>query len=255
MASARKLWLILSFAGAALSARPQSLARRHAQDDIALPPLVPAKIKLTDAPGDARGKLVKIRYGPYVLRPNSMYPSGPLDYSQSPKVYKPCDECFLGAFQGGMEYADGSDANVDTGVYLHHFVVINNGKPDWLCPAMTFPNGKTRFRPQYVYNSGNERPPVRLNSKRDYGMRVDKTDTFGASVEILNMSNKTKTVYTTVIYEVIPLDTPGYREATHLRIDVLMCGGSHVAATRGAYKYTSPDYTSPYEGYILHVDG
>jgi hypothetical protein len=86
-------------------------------------------------------------------------------------------------------------------------------------------------------------------------MRVDKGDKFSALTEIMNMSNRTQTVYTTVIYEVVPIDTPGYREATHLRVDVWHCGGSDVPAKRGAYKWTSPNITSPYSGVILHSDG
>jgi hypothetical protein len=232
-----------------------TIARRHTLDEIDLPPLVPPKIRLTDEPNDPRGKLVKMRYGPYVLRPNSTYPSSRLDRVNSPTIYKPCEECFLGAFQGGLEYENGSIANVDTGVYLHHFVVVNNNKPDWLCGSYRDENTGTYYPAQYVYNSGNERPPVRLNSRYEYGMLVNKTDTFGAAVELMNMSNETKTVYATVIYEVIPPDTPGYKEATHLRIDVLFCGGSHIAAKTGAYTYNSMNYTSPYAGHILHSDG
>jgi hypothetical protein len=211
--------------------------------------MVPAKIKVTDAPADPRGKLVKLRYGPYHLKPNAMYPSGPGDWRAAPPIGKPCKECFLGAFQGGIEYEDGTEANVDSGVYLHHFVVVNANKPDWLCGGMGLPNR------QYIYNSGNERPPVRLNSKYDFGMRVDAQDKFTAMTEIINMSNKNKTVYTTVIYEVIPIDTPGYREATHLRMDVLLCGGSHVRAKAGAYTYQSAEYANPYSGVVLHNDG
>jgi len=86
-------------------------------------------------------------------------------------------------------------------------------------------------------------------------MRVDENDEFGAMTEIMNMSNDNKDVYVTIIYEYVPLATPGYRAATHLRIDITECGGSHVAAKRGAYQYSSPEWESPYAGVILHSDG
>jgi hypothetical protein len=251
MASTKKLWLaaLLSFATltpavplAAVDVRTEPLER--------LPQSVPQKIKITDKPADPAGKLVKLRYGPFTLPPNSMVSALP-EQVGGPKIHTPCKECYLGAFQGGLEYEDGSEANVDTGAYLHHFVIVNNDKPDWLCGLRT----GGMFRSQYVYNSGNERPPVRLNTKHKFGMRVDKGDTFSAASEIMNMSNDTKVVYATVIYEVIPLSTPGYREATHLRIDVWQCGASDVPAKHGAYKYTSPSFTSPYSGVILHNDG
>jgi hypothetical protein len=220
------------------------------EEDIILPASVPHKILITDKPSDPNGKMVKIRYGPFTVPAMSMFTPLPEMFGGA-AIHKPCEECFLGKFQGGMEYEDGSEANVDTGMYMHHFVITNTGKPDWLCGLR---KGGS-FRNQWVYNSGNERPPVRLNSKYKFGMRVDKEDTFEAVGEIMNMSNETKTVYATTIYEVVPLDTPGYREATHLRLDVWQCGGSDVPAKKGAYTYTSPDWTSPYSGLILHNDG
>ncbi|QDS69179.1 hypothetical protein FKW77_000002 [Venturia effusa] len=219
-------------------------------DEIKLPQGVPRKIRMTDKPNDPAGKLVKVRYGPFSLPPNSVFTALP-EAAGGVKIHKPCEECYLGAFQGGLEYEDGSDANVATGPYLHHFVIVNNNKPDWVCGLRS----RSMYRPQYVYNSGNERPPVRLNTKHKFGMRVDYEDTFSAAGELMNMSNETKIVYATTIYEVIPLDAPGYREATHIRVDVWMCGASDVPAKSGAYKYTSPEWKSPYAGVMLHSDG
>lgn len=238
------LALLLSLAPAALSTPILP------PDDIVLPASVPQKIKITDKPSDPNGKMVKIRYGPFTIPANAMFAPLP-ELAGGVKIEKPCEECYLGKFQGGLEYEDGSEANVDTGMYMHHFVITNTGKPDWLCGLRT--GGS--FRNQWVYNSGNERPPVRLNSKYKFGMRVDKADTFETVAEIMNMSNETKTVYATTLYEVVPLDTPGYREATHLRLEVWQCGGSDLPAKKGAYTYTSPNWTSPYAGVILHNDG
>ncbi|KAF2671726.1 hypothetical protein BT63DRAFT_422253 [Microthyrium microscopicum] len=246
-----KTWLtaLLYLAGLSITSATPMVAG-NTPDDIQLPPSVPPKIKLTDKPADPSGKLVKVRYGPFDLPPNAMFSALPPQFGGA-VIHKPCDECFLGAFQGGMEYEDGSEANVNNGAYLHHFVVVNNNKPDWLCGLSVSGMG----RPQFIYNSGNERPPVRLNTKHKFGMRVDKGDSFSALTEIMNMSNQTQRVYVTTIYEVVPLETPGYREATHLRADVWHCGGSDVPAKMGAYHWTSPNITSPYSGVILHNDG
>jgi hypothetical protein len=247
-----RVWLLalLGFARVAIALPAATDVSPEPLKYVTLPPSVPQKIRVTDKPADPAGKLVKMRYGPFKLPPNSVVSALP-EFAGGPKISKPCEECYIGAFQGGLEYEDGSEANVDTGMYLHHFVLVNNNKPDWLCGLRI----GSLFRSQYVYNSGNERPPVRLNSKYKFGMRFDKEDTLGAAAELMNMSNETKTVYSTVIYEVVPLDTPGYNEATHLRIDVWQCGGSDVPAKKGAYKYTSPNFTSPYSGHILHTDG
>jgi hypothetical protein len=217
---------------------------------VPLPEGVPRKIELTDKPNDPAAKLVKVKYGPFRVPPNSMFSNLPV-YAGGAEIHKPCETCWLGAFQGAMEYEDGSDANVESGIYMHHFVIVNENKPDWLCGI----RAGGLFRNQWIYNSGNERPPVRLNTKHKFGMRVDKPDRFSALGEIMNMSNETKTVYTTVTYEVVPIDTPGYREATHLRLDGWICGGSDLPAKKGFYQYHSANWTSPYSGVILHNDG
>jgi Stress up-regulated Nod 19 len=216
-----------------------------------LPAGVPTKIKLTDKPADPAGKLVKLRYGPFTVPPNSIFSNYP-ELMGGAKIAKPCEECFIGAFQNALEFEDGTDAMANSGMYLHHFVIVNENKPDWLCGL----RAGGLFRPQFIYNGGNERPPVRLNSKDKFGMRIDKEDRFNALGEIMNMSNKTQTVYTTIIYEVVPIDTPGYREATHLRIDGWMCGdNSELPTKKGHFQYHSANWTSPYAGKVLHVDG
>jgi hypothetical protein len=215
-----------------------------------LPPGVKSKILVTDKPNDPAAKLVKIRHGPFIVPPNTLFQGLP-EIAGGPKIAKPCDECFLGALQGGLEYEDGSEANADSDMFLHHLVISNDAKPDWLCGLRLV----GVLRPQWMYNTGNDRSAVRLNGKHKFGMRVDKPDRFSATIELMNMSNVTKTVYTTMIYEVVPINTPGYREATHLRMDLWMCGGSDIPAKLGSYEYHSANWTSPYSGVILHNDG
>jgi len=129
-------------------------------DNKKLPKNVPGKITMLSEPSHPEAKLVKKRYGPYKTRANSMYNGMPF-FGQDSDLEKPCEDCYITAFQGGMEYEDGSNANVDTGIYLHHFVLGNMNKEDAVCGR----KGGGRYRREYLYNSGNERPPVRLNGK------------------------------------------------------------------------------------------
>jgi hypothetical protein len=219
--------------------------------DIQLPPGVPPKVLATGTPIDPAGKIVKMRYGPFKIAPGTMFQSVP-SFVGGPKIPKPCEECFITSLQGGMEYEDGSEANVDSGIYQHHFALVNLDKPDWLCGLEL----GGWMRSQWIYNGGNEHPPVRLNAKHKFGVKVDKGDQWIGLHEVMNMGNVTKTVYATMVYEVVPLTTPGYREATHLRLGVWHCSQvDEIPAKRGAYKYTSPVWTSPYSGVVLHNDG
>ena len=65
---------------------------------------------------EERPNVVKIRYGPYNIKANSE------EEFFITKMKKPCDDCWITAFQGGLEYVNGTVANADTGAWLHHMV-------------------------------------------------------------------------------------------------------------------------------------
>ncbi len=53
--------------------------------------------------------------------------------SPSPASPKPCTNCFLLEFQPDLVYADGTSANLDTGMMLHHAVFFAAGRQDPTC--------------------------------------------------------------------------------------------------------------------------
>ncbi len=66
---------------------------------------------------------------------------------------------------------------------------------------------------------------MRLNSKRRYGLDFGATPArFGGVLEILNENKKPITVYLTITWEWVPKETPGYKPAEMLWIDVTSCG-------------------------------
>jgi hypothetical protein len=40
--------------------------------------------------------------------------------SPSPSIDKPCQKCMIVGMNAGLEFADGSDANTDNKMWLHH---------------------------------------------------------------------------------------------------------------------------------------
>jgi hypothetical protein len=74
------------------------------------------------------GNVVKLRYGPYMVRANSE--ANPIILN----LKKPCESCWVTAMQGGLEYADGKIANADTGAWLHHMVRLTKPKS---CTALS----------------------------------------------------------------------------------------------------------------------
>jgi hypothetical protein len=61
------------------------------------------------------GKVVKIRQGPFKVEPGQQL-SSELQWDAGPQM--PCRDCYLTAIQGGLEYADGTPAELNTGAML-----------------------------------------------------------------------------------------------------------------------------------------
>ena len=60
-------------------------------------------------------KTIKLRYGPYKVSKASMVWNN-IDVS----VDKPCQDCMIIGMNAGLEYPNGTNANIDSGMWLHH---------------------------------------------------------------------------------------------------------------------------------------
>jgi hypothetical protein len=86
--------------------------------------------------GEFKLQQVKIRYGPYNIPANeALEPQtastigigrerGGLTNVPTSNIQKPCSDCLVTSMRAGLENEDGEDLNVDTGVMLHHMVVM-----------------------------------------------------------------------------------------------------------------------------------
>jgi hypothetical protein len=82
------------------------------------------KVELTARTKTEGAKTIKMRYGPYKVpnmkSKNLLNEGGSLWNFGDTEVPKPCDMCTILGMNAGLEYADGSNANIDTGMWLHH---------------------------------------------------------------------------------------------------------------------------------------
>ena len=143
------------------------------------PPLVPGN------PTTPGATVTKIRYGPYTV--SSM---GEINNQIVENMAMPCKGCFVVGLAAGLEYANGTSANIDTGAWLHHMVLYNNGfgKFDLVCNTI----------PQRIFASGNERTVARINSASKFGLEFDTTDTIGMIVDLMNTSMDSQEYYLTL---------------------------------------------------------
>ncbi len=191
-------------------------------------------------------EVTKIRVGPFVLAPA---PLGTLpDQNRfAPSVAKPCENCLITAVVPKLVYADGSRADMDTGVMLHHLVVFEPGKPDVTC-GRTQGIGALGRR---IFASGDERTPITLPS--GFGFRVDPGRWTGV-MELMNHSEQARTVWFEADITHVPAATPGMKPVTPVWLDVNDCGNSQYSVPAG-HSATPWDWHSTLTGRIVAAAG
>lgn len=92
-----------------------------------IPGVQRVKIRYVE-PGDRTSwsvNLLSTRYGPYSV-PNMGVKNvqsgeyGALSNFPDLTPEKPCEECTIVKIEAGLEYPNGTDANIDSGMWLHH---------------------------------------------------------------------------------------------------------------------------------------
>ncbi|KAF2758749.1 hypothetical protein EJ05DRAFT_528048 [Pseudovirgaria hyperparasitica] len=159
---------------------------------------------------------------------------------------KPCTDCYIVAMQADLTYLDGTPANWDSGVWLHHFMQFNNKEVDAVCGNMAG---------DLFFTSGNERPEWRLDEHGPWGYYVSKDAEWTNVVEIMNESGEDKEVQISVHYEWIPKNSPEgikYHKAQLLWTNIgAPCGDGDVTLVPGISTYDSDSWTSTVAGRLL----
>lgn len=99
---------------------------------------------------------VRIKYGPYAVPPSSMF------NIRERKAFKPCEDCLITFMQADLEFLDGSYANADSGMWLHHVVQVDSAVDDTVCGKNVT---KRRMAPNRFFASGNERSAVHFSAQ------------------------------------------------------------------------------------------
>jgi len=190
----------------------------------------------------------KLKFGPYYVGAGQTINRVVIPFLTGLTV--PCKNCWITAMQHGLEYANGTTANVDSGAWLHHIVVTVSGQADYLCPL-----SPTNFGGNRLFSGGNERVPVRFNSKGKYGMDIGE-GSIGGQLEIMSEATAPMTVFLTVTFEYVPKTIAAdYKPVVHLWLDVTGCGASFFPARTGNYTSKSAEWTMRHDGEFVFVTG
>ncbi|MFK4222499.1 hypothetical protein [Streptomyces sp. NPDC019890] len=186
-------------------------------------------------------QVTTVRYGPFTIPAASGHDHGESGNRLLLNVQKPCDDCFITGFKPNLVYADGSNANVNTGPMLHHMVMGNHWKNDVVC------NG-----PQRIFASGNERVESILPS--GYGIKVGKGERWNMLYDLMNHAPQKKTVYISVTYTHESATGSQLKPVTPIWMDAGGCLGSVYDAPEGVSEKTRR-WRSTISGTLVHMRG
>jgi hypothetical protein len=214
---------------------------------------------------------VKIRYGPYSIPgPGTKGLTGePGMLWNYPDigVTKPCEECVLLNQQAGLEFINGSNANIDKGLWLHHMINLVEGPTRWdpTCYGhLALPHYSVQSsagRSERWFSSGNERtlvPLDKMGADTKWGYHLKKEDTFKFVVDLMNMNKATQTVFLTMTYEYLDGPLPqGWKDIKPIWFDINQCGISEVASPQGKSQFSvaSNAWKPQFEGTVVAVGG
>lgn len=168
-------------------------------------------------------------------------------------VTKPCSNCYITSIAPNLVFEDGTTANMNNMVMLHHVVNMNYSKPDITCnPGFSnminllglAAGGNERF-----YAAGNERTIATMPS--GYGYRVGSGDNWGLVYHLMNMAPVERTVYFEYTFTWV---SSGKTKTRPMWLDIDQCDDSEVATPAG-YSDTHWDWNADRSGKIVLIGG
>jgi hypothetical protein len=199
------------------------------------------------------GTLVEARYGPYTVNANSQVHNA-LNFSAP----APCTNCYITdivpnlIYDGGSPdgHADGTTANLDTNVMMHHFVLSYPNRTDPVCPNGLQTNilGTPYER---FFAAGNERSELHLPTPYGY---QSSSSTY---LLIYHLVNKDPTQNKKVSIQIIfryRSDPPQAQSAKPLWFDIDGCNDSEYTIPTG-YSDSTVSWTSTVSGRMIGLGG
>ena len=203
-----------------------------------------AVLVLATAP-TALGATTTVRYGPFTVPAASGEVPGTVT-SVKIAVTRPCVACFITSFRPNLVYPDGSTANVDRGVMLHHAVWSSQFSPDATCSGTPMGLAGQRF-----FATGNERTIISVPS--GYGYRVRWYDVWHMLVDLMNTAASAQTVYVAVTFD-YRWPWENVRGVTPVWLDIDQCSDSEYSIPAG-FSDTHWDWNVNVPGNVVAAAG
>jgi hypothetical protein len=191
------------------------------------------------------GTLWKALYGPFTI-PAATSPSQPGQLHNVPTTEPtpPCNpNCRITDMVPELVFSDGTTANMQQGILLHHFVFFNSANQGLAC---------TNPVSEPFWGSGNERTPLHLPSPYGYGITGSNVSML---THLVNLNTQAKTVYVQVIYRTRPNSETEPTRPVWLDIDNFCNGGDSEYTIPTGYSDTHVDWTSTVDARVISAWG
>ncbi|KIW51082.1 hypothetical protein PV05_09834 [Exophiala xenobiotica] len=218
------------------------------------PSVEPDGVSMTYSSGilfpELQSKKVTVKY-PAVSVPPMFENDGMGGFFQRPTPL-PCTQCVVTWMHMGLEYTNGTVANPDTGMWLHHGIMVNINRTDSVCGPRAYG--------QRFFASGNERTAVDFSAGGTFkaGYFLDAADAVALSVELMNMLDvPQQDVVLTIKYEIVEgAHIQNFLKVTPYWLDSGGCGPSGLPAYRNTtFEYSSPPVKGVGEGKFTFAGG
>jgi Stress up-regulated Nod 19 len=193
----------------------------------------------------ATGTVKTVSYGPFTVGAASMDMPTMYDTLRF-GVSRPCVACYLTSMQARLRYANGTTANYDTGIMLHHVVLASQWQKDVTCSGTPLGLAGQRF-----FASGNERTLIDLPP--GYGYPVHWYDSWNMLVSLMNMMSMSQTVYVDVTFTYQP-SWASVQTVKPVWLDIDECGDSEYSIPAGPSD-TAWSWTSTLAGQVVFAAG
>ncbi|KAK1759558.1 hypothetical protein QBC47DRAFT_292019, partial [Echria macrotheca] len=199
---------------------------------------------------DLKSQRVLVKYGPFPVPPiGNSHTMGNFTLP----IPLPCSNCTVTHVLGGLEYPNGTTANTNTGMYLHHAVVFNYNDLSVTCAE--------RKIPAPVFASGNERTVISpsLSGTKKAGIPIKDNDKYYLVAELMNEANQTREVFVTVDWEYVPSPSADFQVITPVWLDVNGTCFEHGSEVEVPVNQTTfslvmnPAWTSPFAGEVVEI--
>lgn len=190
-----------------------------------LAPLQSGAAQPASGGGRPPGRTADSRYGP-ILVPAATGGQPGVFSAVVPAMPMPCTNCFLTGTDVDLVFEDGSSANLDNGLMLHHIVTFNTGRPDATCgPDTAVGSLGERF-----WAAGNERTGGQFPPGFGYHYRTERV---AGVVEIMNHSPQPRVVYVATNVTYVPDTTADMKPVRPVWLDEDNCGDSSYPVPAG----------------------